>query len=103
MFRNERGRWEVFGVEGIPKIVTVPESGKRSVERIFKNVVLPAPLGPRMPKISPCGICNDTSCSAWTFGGLVRRKRTSCLNDGHQQPNTCGHISIFLSPTPGSI
>ena len=37
----------------IPKTCTVPESGGRKPSRISVVVVLPAPFGPSMPKISP--------------------------------------------------
>src|SRR4051812_36697419 len=36
-----------------PRIVISPESGSSSVEIVLRRVDLPAPLGPRMPKISP--------------------------------------------------
>jgi hypothetical protein len=41
-----------------------PPSGSRSPAMHSTDVVLPAPLGPRIPKISPSSIANDTSLTA---------------------------------------
>ena len=41
-----------FFTTSFPKIVAVPEEGLRSVLRILRVVVLPAPLGPMRPYIS---------------------------------------------------
>ena len=43
-------------VTSIPMTVAVPEVGSSMVESIESVVVLPAPFGPRRPKISPCSI-----------------------------------------------
>ena len=52
------------GVSGSPQTVADPELGARSVASVRTVVVLPAPLGPRNPKISPRSISNDTSSKA---------------------------------------
>ena len=44
---------ELRGQTGWPSTVTVPESGRRSPSMVSRVVVLPAPLGPRMPTNSP--------------------------------------------------
>ncbi len=44
----------------------VPESGDRSPMTHSAVVGLPAPFGPRMPKISPSATENDTSSTATT-------------------------------------
>jgi len=52
------------GQAGIPSRVTLPESGLRSPSMISSVVVLPAPLGPRMPKNSPSSTSKDTPSTA---------------------------------------
>ena len=42
-----------------------PDWSGTSVESSLKSVVLPPPLGPRKPKISPRAIAKLTSLSAW--------------------------------------
>ncbi|MBA7652386.1 hypothetical protein ES703_60220 [subsurface metagenome] len=44
-------------VELYPHIRAVPEVGSVSPSSISIVVVLPAPLGPRKPKMSPSSIC----------------------------------------------
>ena len=44
---------ELRGQTDWPSTVTVPESGRRSPSMVSRVVVLPAPLGPRMPTNSP--------------------------------------------------
>ena len=60
--RNSRCR--PFGVK--PATVTSPDVGCSRPESIFKVVVLPAPLGPRKPTISPGAISNEMSSTAFT-------------------------------------
>jgi hypothetical protein len=64
-----------------PAITAVPRVGWRLVERIRSVVVLPAPFGPRMPKISPARQLNDTPSTAFTPPPLplnvLARSRTS--------------------------
>jgi hypothetical protein len=50
-----------FGVSGMPATVADPEVGAISVPSVRTIVVLPAPFGPRRPKISPWPISNETS------------------------------------------
>src|SRR5713226_6160615 len=51
---------------GMPPMVAVPESAGARVARIRMVVVLPAPLGPTKPKISPLGTAKVTpSRASW--------------------------------------
>src|ERR1700749_3303399 len=52
---------------GLPKSRACPLDGKISPISIFKVVVLPAPLGPRKPKISFFSTVKLTSATARTF------------------------------------
>ena len=47
-----------------PSTWTVPASGRRSPSIISTVVVLPAPLGPSRPKISPASTAIDTPSTA---------------------------------------
>jgi len=47
-----------------PLICTLPLVGAVIRERILSSVLLPAPLRPMMPRISPCSTSNETSLSA---------------------------------------
>src|SRR5207247_4565665 len=49
-----------------PSTSAVPSEGVRTVARIRRVVVLPAPLGPRNPKTSPLGTSKSTPLSAST-------------------------------------
>ena len=51
-----------------PPMRTSPASAASSVERICTVVVLPEPLGPSRPKISPRYTWRSSALSAWTFG-----------------------------------
>jgi hypothetical protein len=51
----------------IPRMRTVPRSGVRSPARHSTVVVLPAPLEPTIPKISPRPTANETSSTATTL------------------------------------
>ena len=52
---------------------TVPESGARSPIAHSTVVVLPAPFGPRIPKISPGATVNEMSSTATRFPYVLRR------------------------------
>src|SRR5437764_1659090 len=52
------------GVSGMPATIAVPDVGAISVARVRTVVVLPAPFGPRNPKISPWPTLNDRSSKA---------------------------------------
>src|SRR5262245_16020741 len=52
------------GANGRPKISTRPESGLIKSRMVRMSVVLPAPLGPSKPKISPRWTSSDTRSSA---------------------------------------
>src|ERR1051325_8944455 len=47
-------------------MLPVPPVGKQMPSAHLISVVLPAPLGPRRPKISPRPTESETDCSAWT-------------------------------------
>jgi hypothetical protein len=47
-----------------PKTATVPSSGFSRVVSIRMVVVLPAPLGPSRPNVSPAAICRSTPSTA---------------------------------------
>src|SRR5258708_10343803 len=59
----------------IPSIRAVPEVGVRSPQSIRSVVVLPAPLAPRKPKISPRATVKLTPSTAVT----TPYRLTSCL------------------------
>src|SRR6266436_3553823 len=48
-----------------PRNSIVPEVGGKSPEMTLKSVVLPAPFGPRMARLSPCAMSRSTSRTAW--------------------------------------
>ena len=50
----------------MPLIVARPLSGVRIPSRISTVVVLPAPLGPNIPKTSPCWTKKDIPSTAWS-------------------------------------
>jgi len=58
-----------------PRMDTFPLFGSNWLERIFKSVVLPAPFGPRSPKISPYLTERVMPVSASVYFGL----KTPCL------------------------
>jgi hypothetical protein len=69
MFWNVRAipaRTTFSGLGGsfVPLSVTVPSVGMYMPVRQLKNVVLPAPLGPMRPTISPSWTCMLTSSTA---------------------------------------
>ena len=49
-----------------PRTRALPLSGTRRPSRISTVVVLPAPLGPSIPKTSPRVTSNETPSTAWT-------------------------------------
>ena len=54
-----------------PQIRTAPSDLRVRPDRMLMKVDLPAPLGPRRPKIEPRGIFRSTPFSAFT-AGVVR-------------------------------
>ncbi len=48
----------------LPSMLIFPEFGWIIFEISFKRVLLPEPLGPIIPKVSPCLIEKDTSSKA---------------------------------------
>ncbi len=57
-----------------PRISTRPSVGAVIRERIFNNVLLPAPFGPMMPTICPRSTSKDTCRNAQTGTFGVRRR-----------------------------
>src|ERR671919_1143739 len=49
----------------VPATVTVPSSGSSRPVRMLMVVVLPAPLGPSSPYVSPASMCSETPSTAW--------------------------------------
>src|SRR5215813_2409320 len=62
-----------------PATVAVPAVGRSSVVSIRRVVVLPAPLGPRKPTISPSATLRSTPRTASTVRLRVRKARASPL------------------------
>src|SRR5277367_6123247 len=50
-------------VTSSPRNTTEPSDGRRAPERMFRSVVLPAPLGPTMPIASPAPTAKSTPSS----------------------------------------
>src|SRR5881397_3084720 len=55
-----------------PNTRASPLVGRRSEQIILMKVVLPAPFGPRIPKIVPDSICSDNRSTATVWRGGVR-------------------------------
>src|SRR5262245_44956376 len=55
-------------------MVAVPPVGRSTVHRMRMVVVLPAPLGPSSPKISPGRASKLTEATAWTMPRRRSRK-----------------------------
>src|SRR5690606_12166600 len=62
-----------------PATRTRPAVGTESVARILTVVDLPAPFGPRSPKISPVSTVKDTPLTASTGPGYVLRRTSTTL------------------------
>src|SRR6266853_1452897 len=60
-----------------PSHRTSPRSGSRKPLRTLKSVVLPAPFGPMMPRISPARTSKLTSNRAWRPRNALEIPRTS--------------------------
>src|SRR4029453_4616487 len=63
MFRRRRSR-PASRTTSWPSTVTGPRSGVRSVARIDRRVVLPAPVGPATPTIAPRSTVSETPRNA---------------------------------------
>ena len=61
MLRRTSARWRTMSY---PATSADPAVGAASVHSILIVVVLPAPLGPRKPKISPGSTSNEISSTA---------------------------------------
>src|SRR6266705_7126170 len=58
---------------GAPRSQASPEVGRRRPSSSFTDVVLPAPLGPRKPKISPRGTVIERLVRATVLPNLFER------------------------------
>src|SRR5437762_5327476 len=76
----------------MPATLAVPDVGWSRPQRIRIVVVLPEPLGPRMPKISPGKISKETSSTATIFPNRRTMERTS----------TTGARTALPPPAPDS-
>jgi hypothetical protein len=73
-----RGSSELLrGQTGRPRTVAVPDPGWRSPSIISSSVVLPAPLGPRMPTNSPSPTLRLTPSTALRSPYVMVRSVTS--------------------------
>src|ERR1019366_3628904 len=87
-----------------PSNSTVPASQRRLPVTQLNSVVLPAPLGPTRPTISPCSTSNVTSCTAWNAPNLLhspRTDRSGCVSGiAFRLPcrNGCGNGKGRLQP-----
>ena len=67
----------VRSVTSTPANSTMPSSGRRKPEMTSNSVVLPAPLGPMIPTISPWSACRVTSIRAALPPNCSETPRTS--------------------------
>src|SRR5262249_52959200 len=65
-----------------PFQITLPEVGGRSPAIILSSVVLPEPLGPMMPRISPGRTVKETAATATRPAKRLLRARTSSATTG---------------------
>ena len=72
---------------GAPSSVTRPESGLKMSSMTRMAVVLPAPLGPSSPKISPGPTSNDTSSTARVSPNDLERCSTETDGAGMRPPS----------------
>src|SRR5262245_16907720 len=81
-----------------PATDAVPEPGTSSPHSMRIVVVLPEPLGPRMPKTSPGKIRNETSSTAWTVPNRLASPSSlttaSCRADSGTR---------WIAPVSGSV
>src|SRR5579859_7515723 len=93
---------------GMPPMVASPASAELSVARIRMVVVLPAPLGPTKPKISPFGTSKETSSSAtrWPYSlcspstAIISSLRILESRRRHLQPL---QVERALHPEPDEV
>src|SRR5262245_3387702 len=85
-----------------PATVAVPLVGLSDVERMRSVVVFPAPLGPRIPKISPVRQENETPSTARTgpFFFVPLNTFTSSRTSIGTAPADCGTGASFMSDPP---
>jgi hypothetical protein len=92
-----------FALNGIPATIAVPELGAIGVPNIRTVVVLPAPFGPRNPKISPPATLKDTSDTAVRPPKTLVRWLTSMATAGQLHFTTVysGLMLIVPARRPG--
>src|SRR5690606_38751475 len=94
-----RPRWQRWNegslVMSVPSSSMVPVLGSNSPERRFKVVVLPAPLGPMIAKISPRSTSNERPPTAARPPKL--RPRSVALRSGSA---TCRLLSALARQSP---
>src|SRR3954462_8874142 len=73
---------------GCPPTVAVPREERTNPSSILMVVVLPAPLGPRGPKISPFSTSKETSWTART--GLPQKPTRKVLERFSARTTACG-------------
>ena len=87
---------------GAPSTCPVPDVGSTSASSILIEVVLPAPFGPRNPKISPAPTRSDRSATATVAPNCLRSAWVSIDRDGlcsataRQSADRVGHLQRVL-------
>lgn len=77
-----------------PPTEIVPESGSKTPITILMVVVLPAPLGPKRPTISPGRTQKDTPSTAATVANLLRSE--SIVKTSIKNPPESNALSAIL-------
>ncbi len=67
LLRDYQGKVSILGRESRPRTLTLPMYLRSKPMSTFCVVLLPAPFGPRTPKISPSPTENSTSFTAGSF------------------------------------
>src|SRR5438477_8840562 len=79
----------------MPATLAPPDVGSSNPQRIRMVVVLPEPLGPRMPKISPGRISKDTSSTAVIRPNRRTMERTRTTGSAVAEDSGIGRQSGF--------
>ncbi len=93
MLRRTSSRWRTTSN---PATVAEPAVGIASVHSMLIVVVLPAPFGPRNPKVSPRKTSNSTPATATRSPNRFSSPRTEMTESGVAAPVSPRR------PTPGS-
>src|SRR5215212_744048 len=92
-----------------PQKSIVPALAATSPEMTLNSVVLPAPFGPRMARLSPYGTSRSTSRTAWRPPNrrpIPRRRRTGSACSGAAASVTlalAGDLRDLRMPDPGQL